>query len=95
MDTASEASRHLIRRIPAPRMMVRWDLLGVAIFAIICGYLLFMRTEKSVESLFAADRDKLQDKVTFRLWTIYVQVAALFLVVWSSLPLSVFIRSLR
>jgi hypothetical protein len=78
-----------------PRMMVRWDLLGVAIFAIVCGYLLLMRTEKSVESLFAADRDKLQDKTTFRLWTIYVQVAAFLFVVWSLLPLSDFIKSLH
>ena len=35
---------------PLPRITVRWDLLGVAIFAIACGYLLFMRTQKSVES---------------------------------------------
>jgi len=80
---------------PVPRMMVRWDLLVVAIFAIACGYLLFMRTQKSVESLFAADTDMLQDKTTFRLWTTYLQATALFLVVWSLLPLSDFIKSLH
>lgn len=80
---------------PFSQMAVRWDLLGVGIFAIACGYLLFMRTEKTVESLFSADRDKLQDKVTFRLWTIYIQMAALFSVVWSLLPLSNFIKSLH
>lgn len=80
---------------PLPRTMARWDLLGVAIVAIGCGYLLFMRPKKSVESLFAADINKLQDKTTLRLWIFYVRMSAYFFMVWSLLPLANFIRSLR
>jgi len=53
------------------------------------------RPDKSVELLFAADKSKLEDKTTLRLWTIYVQVGALFFLVWSLLPISQFIRSLQ
>ena len=80
---------------PFSRTLVRWDLLGVTIFAIGAGYLLFTRAEKSVETMFAADRDRLRDRITFRLWTIYIQVAAFSIMVLSLLPLADFIRSLR
>ena len=80
---------------PLPRGVARWDLLILSAFVITSGYFLFTRPENSVELLFSADKSKLQDKTTLRLWTIYVQSAALFFLVWSLLPLSNFILSLR
>jgi hypothetical protein len=80
---------------PLPHGVARWDLLGVAIVFLLCGAFLLSRPEKSVELMFAADKSKLQDKVTLRLWTLYVQTTALFLMVWSLLPAADFIKSFR
>jgi hypothetical protein len=82
-------------RSPLPQGMARWDLLGLTIFVLVCGFLLLTRPEKSVEILFSADKTKLQDKTTLRLWTLYVQGSAIFLMVWSLLPATDFIRSIR
>ena len=78
-----------------PHGVARWDLLGLAIFAVVCGFLLLMRPEKSVELMFTADKNKLQDKVTLHLWTLYVQTSALFFLLWSLLPAAAFIKSLH
>lgn len=80
---------------PLPHGVPRWDLLGVAIFAVFCGFLLLMRPEKSVELMFMADKSKLQDKVTRRLWTLYVETSALLFLLWSLLPAAEFIKSLH
>jgi hypothetical protein len=81
---------------PLPRGVVRWDLLILSAFVVTCSYFLLTRAERSVELMFAADKSRLQqDKTTLRLWTIYVQMAALFFLVWSLLPLSQFVVSLR
>jgi hypothetical protein len=80
---------------PLPYGVARWDLLGVATFAVVCGFLLLMRPEKSVELMFTADKSKLEDKVTLRLWTLYVQTSALFFLLWSLLPAADFINSLQ
>lgn len=78
-----------------PRGVVRWDLLGVAVFAVVSGGILFMRSEKSVELMFAGDKSKLQDKVTRHLWKLYVQTSALLFLLWSLLPATEFIKSLH
>jgi hypothetical protein len=80
---------------PLPVGMARWDLLGVAIFAVIVGYLLLTRSEKAVELMFAADKARLQDKVTLRLWTVYVQLFGLVAMIWALLPAADFVKSLR
>ncbi len=80
---------------PLPRGMPRWDLLALSVFVVTCSCFLMTRPDKSVELLFAADKSKLEDKTTLRHWTIYVQVGALFFLVWSLLPISQFIRSLQ
>lgn len=80
---------------PLPHGVARWDLLGLAVFAVVCGFLLFMRPEKSVELMFTSDKSKLQDKVTRRLWTLYVQVSAILFLLWSLLPAADFIKSLH
>lgn len=80
---------------PLPHGVARWDLLGVAVFGLVCGLLLSMRPEKSVELMFTSDKSKLQDKVTRRLWTLYVQTSALFFLFWSLLPAADFIKSLH
>ena len=80
---------------PLPQGMARWDMLGFGVFALVCGYFLFTRPEKSVEWMFTADRTKLEDKTTPRLWTLETQAFALLLMVWSLLPLADFIRSRR
>jgi hypothetical protein len=80
---------------PLPQGMARWDMLGLALFALVCGYFLFTRPEKSVELMFTADRTKLNDKTTLRLWTLETQVFAFLFMVWSLLPMADFVRSLR
>lgn len=80
---------------PLPHGVARWDLLGVMVFAVVCGLLLLMRPEKSVQMMFTADKSKLQDKVTRRLWTVYVQTIAVVFLLWSLLPAAEFIKSLR
>jgi hypothetical protein len=75
--------------------MARWDLLGLTIFVLVCGFLLLTRPEKSVELMFAADKSKLQDKTTLRLWVFYVQASGILFMTWSLLPAADFIRSLR
>jgi len=80
---------------PLPRGVARWDLLILSAFVVTCSYFLLTRAERSVALMFAADKSRLQDKTTLRLWTIYVQLAALFFLVWSLLPLSQFVVSLR
>lgn len=73
----------------------RWDLLGVGVFALICGGLLFLRSDQSVEQLFMMDSARLRDHMTRKLWNIYVQLVGVFALLWSLLPLSAFIRSIR
>jgi hypothetical protein len=80
---------------PLPEGMARWDMLGITLFAWVCGYFLFTRSKRSVELMFSADRSKLQDKTTFRLWMLEVQAAGLLFVVWSLIPMAEFIESLR
>ena len=80
---------------PFPQGMARWDLLGVAILGVIIGLLLFTRAEVSVELMFRADRTKLQDKITLRLWTVYLQVFGLMCMIWSLLPAADFLKSLH
>src|SRR5579862_4086552 len=80
---------------PLPQSAARWDMLGLGVFALVCGYFLFTRPEKSVELMFTADRTKQEDKTTLRLWTLETQVFAFLLMVWSLLPMADFIRSLR
>jgi hypothetical protein len=80
---------------PLPEGTARWDLLGIAVFAVVAGYILLSRAEKSVELLFTADKQKLEDKHTLRLWTIYVQLFGIFCVGWSLLPAADFFRSLH
>ena len=80
---------------PLPAGMARWDLLGFALFGVVCGYLLLTRPKRSVELMFSADRSKLQDKTTLRLWTLEVRLAGLLFMVWSLFPMADFIRSLR
>ena len=60
---------------PLPAGMMRWDMLGIALFALACGYFFFTRPKRAVELMFTADRGKLQDKTTLRLWTLETQVA--------------------
>ena len=74
---------------------VRWDMLGLSLFVILGGYALLIRADQSVEMMFSADRSKLQDKLTRRLWTLYVQFAGLSFLVWSLLPISDFLKSFR
>lgn len=78
---------------PLPHGTARWDLLGVAVFAVISGVLLLLMPEKTVEAMFMADKSKLQDKITRRLWTFYVQTCALLFLFWSVLPAADFIKS--
>jgi hypothetical protein len=78
----------------APGTM-RWDMLGLSLLVMLGGYALLIRAERSVEMMFSADRSKLQDKLTRTLWTLYVQLAALSLLVWSLLPMSTFLKSFR
>jgi hypothetical protein len=78
-----------------PHLGPRWDLSGIGIFALICGGLLFLGSKQSVEQMFAADSTRLRDRATLRLWNLYVQLVGLFCLLWSLLPLSEFIRSLR
>jgi hypothetical protein len=80
---------------PLPRGMARWDMLAFALFGVVSGYLLFTRAEKSVEPMFTADRSKLEDKTTLRLWTFEVQTIAILFLLWSLLPMVDFIGSLR
>ena len=75
--------------------MARWDMLGLTIFAIVCGYALLTRPERTVKLMFAADKNMLKDRVTLRLWTLYVQLSAVSFMVWSLLPAADFIKSLR
>jgi hypothetical protein len=75
--------------------MARWDMLAFALFRVVSGYLLLTRAEKSVELMFTADRSKLGDKTTLRLWTFEVQTVAILFLLWSLLPMVDFIRSLR
>jgi hypothetical protein len=89
------SSEHSWGQSPLPRGVARWDLLGVTIVALSCGFLLLTRPEKSVEMMFAADKSKLQDKITLRLWKLYVQSIAILLMSWSLLPAADFIKSLR
>ncbi len=79
----------------SPQSMARWDMLGFGVFALVCGYFLFTRPEKSVEVMLTADRTKLEDKTTLRLWTLETQVFAFLLMAWSLLPLADFIGSFR
>lgn len=72
----------------------RWDQLVFAIFGFVCSYFLFTRPARSVELMFSADKSKLEDKVTLSLWTLYVQLSALFFMVWSLLPAAAFIKSI-
>jgi hypothetical protein len=78
-----------------PLGMARWDLFGFALLVAVGGYLLLTRPEKSVELMFAADKSKLLDKATLRLWTFHVQMAAFFMLLWCLLPMADFIRSFR
>ena len=80
---------------PLPRSSVRWDMLGVGLLGGICGCVLLVWPKGSVETLFSADRSKLQDETTRRLWTLYVQLGGASILMWSLLPMSHFIRSLR
>ncbi len=80
---------------PLPRGMARWDLLAVGIFAVVSGCYLMVRPEGSIRLMFSANLKKLEEKSTLKLWTIYIQVAALFFLLWSLLPLNKFIKSLR
>jgi hypothetical protein len=80
---------------PLPPDSVRWDLLGFGLFALVSGYLLVLRPGRSVEMLFSSDKSKLEDKMTQKLWKLYVQTAGYFFLVWSLLPLSQFIKSFR
>jgi hypothetical protein len=59
---------------PLPHGMARWDMLGLGLFAVVCGYLLLLKPERSVEMLFSTDKSKLEDKATRMLWKIYVQM---------------------
>jgi hypothetical protein len=80
---------------PLPQGSVRWDLLGFGLFALVCGYLLILRPQRSVEMMFTSDRSKLEDKTTQKLWKLYVQVFGSSCLVLSLLPFSQFIKSLR
>lgn len=80
---------------PLPRGMARWDMLGLGLFALLCGYLLLLKPERSVEMLFSTDKSKLEDMTTRRLWKTYVQLGGCCCLVWSLLPFSAFIGSLR
>jgi hypothetical protein len=79
----------------APHDMARWDRLAIGVFALACGCFLFLRPEKAVEAVFSADKSKLQDRATRMLWTIYIEIFALCIAVWSLLPFGDFIKSLR
>lgn len=79
----------------SPHGIARWGLLALSIFLVLCSYYLMTQPEKSVELLFAADKSKLKDKSTLRLWTIYVQLGGFFSIVWALFSLSDFIKSLR
>lgn len=80
---------------PSPRGVARWDMLGLALFALACGYWLLARPEKSVRAMFSTDRNRLEDKITLRLWTAYVQVSGLLFMLWFLIPMAEFIRSFR
>ena len=80
---------------PLPVGMARWGLLGVAIVAVIVGYMNLTRSEKLVELMFAADKATLEDKGTLRLWTVYLQLFGLVAMLWALLPAADFIKSLR
>jgi len=68
---------------------------GLGLFSLVCGYLLLLRPVRSVEMLFTSDKSKLDDEITRRLWKLYVQMGGFCFLVWSLLPLSEFIKSLR
>ena len=73
----------------------RWDMLGLGLFGLACGYLMLLRPERSVEMLFSSDKSKLKDETTRRLWKVYVQMGGSCCLVWSLLPFGEFIKSLR
>jgi hypothetical protein len=80
---------------PSSPRGTRWDLLAVGIGAVLVGYFMFTWPKKWVEALFALDKEKLQDVATRRIWTLYIQVAGLYFVVFSLLTFNDFVRSLR
>ncbi len=80
---------------PLPRGSARWDMLGLGLFSLMFGYLLLFRPQRSVEMMFSADKSKLQDATTRKLWTLYVQLGGTYMLVWSLLPMNEFAKSLR
>jgi hypothetical protein len=90
-----KAGRVSLGQSPLHAGSARWDLLGVGIFALVCGYLLLLRPERSVEMMFLSEQEKLEDATTRRLWKLHVQMAGSFFLVWFLLPLGAFISSLR
>lgn len=80
---------------PLPRGSARWDMLGLGLFSLMFGYLLLFRPQRSVEMMFSADKSKLQDATTRKLWTLYVQLGGTYMLVWSLLPMNEFVKSLR
>jgi len=78
-----------------PQAGVRWDMLALGLFTLICGYALLLRPERSVEMMFSSDKSKLEDETTRKLWKLYVQYSASFFFLWSLLPLGEFIKSFR
>jgi hypothetical protein len=73
----------------------RWALLAVGIGAVSAGYFMIVWPKRWVEALFAMDKNKLQDVATQRIWTVYIQVAGLYLTVFSLLTFTDFVRTLR
>jgi len=80
---------------PLPRDTARWDMLGLGLFSLLCGYILLFRPQSSVEMMFSADKSKLQDATTRKLWTLYVRLGGACILAWSLLPMGEFIKSLR
>ena len=76
-------------------VVVRWDFLGLGVFALAAGIYLLRRPDGPVRHMFAADATKLKDRATLRLWTLYTQAAGVFCVLFSVLILNQFLRSLR
>ena len=73
----------------------RWDLLVFTTVMLVMALILLRYPERSVEIMFAADKDKLKDKTTLRLWILYVQASAILIIIWLLLPAAEFIQSLH
>src|SRR5713101_1880086 len=82
LGTWSESTIRLVRKPPFDFWKRLVGLcLSVAV-ALVCGYLLILRPERSVEMLFSSDKSKLEDKTTQKLWKLYVQAFGSSCLVW-------------